>query len=173
MPPLGNVAVGRRRRLLSRDNPGGIRESFTNRGPKPPVVPPEAFSAAHGLQKKQRQDKAFRKCAAARLEAYLAATIAAPVWGNHECIGGVAHRHLKMTDDRRGGLQIDPILHDDRRRAQSPQDAVLIGISYGVRPCLPQSAAPGSIRRRTAETRFAGKPPRRVCSRTVSSSGAW
>ena len=35
-----------------------------------------------------------------------------------------------------------------------------------------QPARLGSIRRRTAETRFAGKPPRRACSRTVSSSGA-
>jgi len=30
----------------------------------------------------------------------------------------------------------------------------------------------GSIRRRTAEMRFAGKPPRRACLRIVSSSGA-
>ena len=37
---------------------------------------------------------------------------------------------------------------------------------------LNQFAVLGSIMRRTAETRFAGKPPRRACSRTVSSSGA-
>jgi hypothetical protein len=38
--------------------------------------------------------------------------------------------------------------------------------------CLTQFAVLGSIRCRTAEMRFAGKPPRRACSRTVSSSGA-
>ncbi len=35
-----------------------------------------------------------------------------------------------------------------------------------------QPAVVGSIMRRTAEIRLAGKPPRRACSRTVSSSGA-
>jgi len=40
------------------------------------------------------------------------------------------------------------------------------------KPSLSQLAVPGSIMRRTAETRFAGKPPRRACSRTISSSGA-
>jgi len=126
MPPLGNVAVGRRCRLLSRYDPGGIRQPLAHLGKNQPVVPPEALSTAHGLQKKQRQDEAFRKCAAARLEAYLATTIATPVWGNHGRVGGVVHMHLKMTDERRGGLQIDPILHHDRGRAQFPLDAALI-----------------------------------------------
>ena len=43
---------------------------------------------------------------------------------------------------------------------------------YGPKLRLNQPAVSGSINRRTAETRLAGKPPRRACSRTVSSSGA-
>src|SRR5579862_4659097 len=44
--------------------------------------------------------------------------------------------------------------------------------TYRAELCLLQFAVLGSIRRLTADMRFAGNPVRRACSRTVSSSGA-
>ncbi len=113
MAPLGNVAVGRRCRMLSRHDPGRVRQPFAHLGKNQPVVPAEAFSAAHRFQQKQREDEALRQCTTTRLEPYFATTIATTVRGNHRRIRGIVHLAPLNDGQRRGRLQIDPILHQE------------------------------------------------------------
>ncbi len=132
MLPLGNVAVGRRRRLLPRHDPGSVREPVAYLRKNQPVVPSEAFSAAHRLQKKQGQEKALHQRATAGAEAYFTAAIATTVRRNQGRIGGVVHGTPRNDGRRRGELQIDLILHQHGGRAQFLLDTTLL--EDGTRP---------------------------------------
>jgi hypothetical protein len=58
--PLGNVAIGRRRVLFSRNDLGRVRQAVSHRGENQTVIPPKAFSTTHWLEKKLWQDEPFR-----------------------------------------------------------------------------------------------------------------
>jgi hypothetical protein len=55
--PLGNVAVGRRCRMLSRHDSGRVRQPFAHLGKNQPVVPPEALSAAQRCSRNSGKTK--------------------------------------------------------------------------------------------------------------------
>jgi hypothetical protein len=94
---LGNVPIGRSR-LFHRQHPGNFRRAVANRCKDQTVIPPETFSAAYWLQKKNWQDKPFGKSSTARAETYFTAAIPAPIGMGKRRIGGLGHRYAPRNE---------------------------------------------------------------------------
>jgi hypothetical protein len=80
-----------RGRWLSRHDPGYLRKAVAHRGEDYPVIPPETFSATHGLEQQQWQDEALGEGTAARTKSGFTATVSATIRLNKERVCGVVH----------------------------------------------------------------------------------
>ena len=101
----------RRSRGLPRNDPRRFGKAIEHRSEDQPVIPPETFAATHGLQKQEREDKAFGQGTAPRAEPGFAAAITANVRRNERPVGRVVHLAPQSNGRRRGGEPIECILH--------------------------------------------------------------
>ena len=85
-------------RLSSGQDAGGFRHPVTHGGKNQPVIPPETFSATHGLQQKQRKQVPLNQGTAAGAKPYFMSTIVTTVRQKCWLVGGVVyHLHLSLV----------------------------------------------------------------------------